>query len=266
MEITGIYSHKDGLSFIEKNCPEELQDIYDAVENIDFISALSKLSYEKKKHNPIFSPPNINSQLANYLLHEGWLEKSDTKKGYVEKKIFWNKETNSFEEKNKDNKKNLTANKKSMDGLKNKVGLEIQLGKYSFMGYDIFVKLPIFKKVGLIDCAIEVVCMHSMLENFSSGVGSFEQCVQELKGRGESNLDIPTLVLGFECSEDEFKKLKKHRKNFNVCFNESIDAGDFKNIKELKNSETKREDFIKKVNKECLLKINMGNEGASPGP
>ena len=86
MEITGIYSHKDGLSFIEKNRPEELQDIYDAVENIDFISALSKLSYEKKKHNPIFSPPNINSQLANYLLHKGWLEKSGTEKGYLEKK------------------------------------------------------------------------------------------------------------------------------------------------------------------------------------
>ena len=266
MEITGIYSHKDGLSFIEKNRPKELEDIYNAVENIDFISALSKLSYEDTKQNPLFSPVNINSQLANYLLSKDWLERSDGKKGYVEKTVFWNRQTNRFEDKNDHNVENLTANKKSMDGLKNKVGLEIQMGKYSFMGYDIFVKLPIFAKENLIDCAIELVCMHSMIKNFSTGVGSFEQCVQEIKGRGESDLDIPTLVLGFECSKDEFKKLEQHKANFNKCLDESIANGDFKSLKELKTSSVKRESFIKKINDEHSLKINMGNKGASPGP
>ena len=94
MKITGIHSHKDGLNFIKKNRPKELKDVYDAVENIDFISALSKLSYEDTRQNPLFSPPNINSQLANYLLSKDWLERSDDLRSAMTEEVYRNYQRN----------------------------------------------------------------------------------------------------------------------------------------------------------------------------
>ena len=80
---------------------------------------------------------------------------------------------------------------REMDGIKNKVGLEIQFGKYAFMAYDIFSKMPIFHKRGLIDCGIELVLSHNMIKDFSTGVGSFNQIVVlDMKERGVADLDI----------------------------------------------------------------------------
>ncbi len=266
MQITDIYSHKGGKEYLEKHHGDELKDIYNAVENINFIESLSKLSYEDTKRNPLFSPININNQLAKFLLHKNWLKASSGKKGYIEESVHWNQEDKCFEDASKSNSKNLTNNRKSIDGLKNKVGLEIQMGKYAFMAYDIFVKLPIFAKAGLIDCAVELVFKQSMIKHLSTGIGSFEQCVMEMQGRGESNIDIPTIVLGFECSESEFSRLAECKKEFDICLQRSIESGAFKNLKELKSSSTKRDIFIKEVNTRCQLKIEMGNKGAIPGP
>ena len=41
MQITDIYSHKGGKEYLEKHHGDELKDIYDAVENINFIESLS---------------------------------------------------------------------------------------------------------------------------------------------------------------------------------------------------------------------------------
>jgi hypothetical protein len=91
-----------------------------------------------------------------------------------------------------------------MDGLKNRVGLEIQFGKYAFMGYDIFSKMPIFAKNNLIDCGIEVVAMPSLLKYMSTGVSSFNQIVMDMEARGVADIDIPTLIVGVDCTDEEW--------------------------------------------------------------
>ena len=57
MEITDYYSHKDGKTFIKKNHPKELQDIYNSVQNINLKESLSKISYEVSKEDLIFFLP-----------------------------------------------------------------------------------------------------------------------------------------------------------------------------------------------------------------
>ena len=84
-----------------------------------------------------------------------------------------------------------------IDFYKDRIGIEIQFGKYAFMGYDIFSKMPIFYNKGLIKCGIELVLSNTMLKDMSTGVSSFNQIVMDIKARGESDLDIPVLILGF---------------------------------------------------------------------
>ena len=101
-----------------------------------------------------------------------------------------------------------------MDGIKNKVGLEIQFGKYAFMAYDIFSKMPIFHKRGLIDCGIELVLSHNMIKDVSTGIGSFKQIARDMRERGVADLDIPTLVIGIECTNKEWSLVSELREKF----------------------------------------------------
>ncbi len=84
------------------------------------------------------------------------------------------------------------------DGLKNHVALEIQLGKYAFVEYDICAKLPIYKRFGRIDCAIEVIPMNAFVRQMSTGPGWFERTATILENRGYSDLDVPLLLLGID--------------------------------------------------------------------
>ena len=207
MIIRDIYSHKDGEKYINENHKSDYDEIVDAVNSVDISKVLSKVTYEKTKSPLLFSPIELNHQLKNYLSILGWTEKNDSKKGFIEPRI------------NFDGEKGF----REMDGLKNKVGLEIQFGKYAFMAYDIFSKMPIFHKRGLIDCGIELVLSHNMIKDFSTGVGSFNQIVLDMKERGVADLDIPTLVVGIECRNDDWSLVKDLRSKFKTN----------KNIKEI---------------------------------
>lgn len=196
MQITGVYSHKGGFEHVKEFHSSELCEIYDAVSAVTVEASLTKLSNEKTKKPLLFSPISLNTQIKNYLHPLGWTGKSDGKKGFKEPRI-----------------KYAGTQFREMDGIKNKVGLEVQFGKYAFMGYDIFLKMPVFAKRGLINCGIELVLMPSMIPNMSTGVSSYAQITADMEARGVADLDIPTVVLGFECSVEEWTKVEQLRQN-----------------------------------------------------
>ena len=66
------------------------------------------------------------------------------------------------------------------------------------MAYDIFAKMPIFAIKGIIDSGIEIVPMRNLSKNMSTGVSHFEMIKGDLEMRGESNLDVPLLLLGVD--------------------------------------------------------------------
>ena len=188
MKISRTYSLRDGESYINEFKFNEWQDIVAAIDALDAISCLSKVSAEKTMRGKLlFSPREINRKLKTPLHKNGWAEKSQNGKNlYKEPRIYFGK--NRFRE---------------MDGIKNKVGLEIQLGKYAFMGYDIFSKMIIFKNQQKIECGIEIVPSGKLSRMMSTGVSSFEQLLVDIEHRGESNIDIPVVVVGIEMTDDE---------------------------------------------------------------
>lgn len=198
MKIETLYSHKDGQTFIKRRHATELAEVHEAISQADAVYCLRKQSEEKTKPPLLFSPPALNNQIKGRLHEAGWATPSPaSKKGFREPRI--NFPGNQFRE---------------MDGIKNKCGLEVQFGKYAFMGYDILSKMVIFKNHGLIECGIEVVVVASMIREMSTGVSSFDQIVLDLKERGESDLDIPVLIIGICPTKNELAKCQEKRRRF----------------------------------------------------
>ncbi len=119
----------------------------------------------------LYDPTALNKRIKNELVQRGW--KPEVKISRTDYNGDW-----------------------SIDFIKNKVGVEVQLGKYSFVDYDVFVKMPIFHKKGLIDCGVEIVPTNKMLSLMSSGPGNINRIRSNMKARGVSAIDIPILVIG----------------------------------------------------------------------
>ena len=222
MQVVDTYSFKGGEKFIKVKHPKELREVLGAIESLDATVCLVKESQEKTmKGKLLFSPSTMNKLLKTTMHAKGWTEKAvGKKKAFTEPRhAFGN---NRFRE---------------MDGIKNNVGLEIQFGKYAFMGYDIFSKMVIFNKVGLIECGIEVVPGHKLARQMSTGVSDFEQLLVDFEFRGESNIDIPVFVISLGLTPEEEIKCSKLRNLF----------------------ETDREAALK------ILKLTTYN-GSPPGP
>lgn len=225
MKVGEMYSHKSGIEFILENHKPQLDEIIAAINSISATSVLTKTSEEKTKNPLLFSPVSLNDVLKKNLSALGWTNPSDKgKKGFIEPKLYWDSVNDTFH--NKIGKK-LKSEKefREMDGIKNKVGLEIQFGKYAFMGYDIFSKMPIFAKRGLIDCGIELVAMPSLMRNMSTGVSSYHQIVMDMKARGVADIDIPTIIIGIECTPEECVEVQAKRDKFNTSREEMIANG-----------------------------------------
>lgn len=222
MLIGDIYSHKGGEQFIRTNHAPELAEIEAAIAQMNAVAALCKKSDEKTKANLLFSPEALNEQLKVFLCNLGWTEKAPSSgKGFKEPRIYLG--DREFRE---------------MDGIKNKVGLEIQFGKYAFMGYDIFSKMPIFCKHGLIECGIELVAMPAIVKNMSTGVSSFNQIVMDMKARGVADIDIPTLIIGIDCHDTEWENVVLKRQRYATDSLAMMESGE----------------------------VSKGRKGAKPGP
>ncbi|MEK7463512.1 MAG: BglII/BstYI family type II restriction endonuclease [Patescibacteria group bacterium] len=206
MLVVKTYSFKGGEEFIKERHKSELFEVVDAISNLDAITCLTKLSSEKTKVGQLlFSPTDLNKALKIKLCENGWTEKSNGKKGYIEPRHAFGK--NRFRE---------------MDGIKSKVGLEIQFGKYAFMGYDIFSKMVIFNKLGLIECGIEVVPVNELCKHMSTGVSDFDQLLIDFEYRGESNIDIPVFVIGIGLTDKEKDAREEMQKLYSTNRAEAI--------------------------------------------
>jgi hypothetical protein len=206
MRVARTYSFKGGEDFVKRSHGTELREVLAAIRHLDATACLTKESSEKTKVGQLlFSPPDLNKALKIELRDHGWTEKSDGKKGYIEPRYAFG--GNRFRE---------------MDGIKNKVGLEIQFGKYAFMGYDIFSKMVIFNKLGLIECGIEVVPVNELCKHMSTGVSDFDQLMIDFKYRGESDIDIPVFAIGLGLTEAEKKKREELQKLYSTNREEAL--------------------------------------------
>src|SRR5262245_59682997 len=128
------HSAKGGEAFINARHPNEVLEVFSAINAVDATECLRKVSQEKTMMNALlYSPESLNRAIKGNLHAQGWgASKRTGKREFSEPRIYFEK-----------------RRYREMDGIKNNVGLEVQFGKYVFMGYDIFSKMLIFKNKGL---------------------------------------------------------------------------------------------------------------------
>lgn len=209
LQIVKRHSHKNASQLLTTHKPEIINEIETAVNNISAIDCLAKISSEKSKIRKwgglLFAPRALNFYFKEILLVPcGWLEWNDRTGKYQEPALTFQDDTTI----------SGTDRRRTMDGIKDKVGLEIQFGKYAFMGYDIFSKMIIFNRFGLIDYGIEIVLVQKMIDCMSTGVSAFEHIMIDFIHRGEADIDIPVLVLGIGPTLDEWQKISVIQNTF----------------------------------------------------
>jgi hypothetical protein len=225
MIVAGIYSHSGGQEIMESQYPNELAEIYGAIEAVDAQKHKNKVSKEQGHEGELFySPVGLNDDFKDRLYPLGWQPV----------KVYCDYPTQYYAP-------GYTPPPKSqkgpgpyreMDFVKNKVGIEVQLGKYAFMVYNVSAKMTIFHNLGYIDVGIEIVPIKELADEMSSGVSYFEQLVWDLMKRGAANIDLPVLVLGIAKRPDPVEGAQR---------------------------------IVKKVFKETQLPLSMGNHAGDEG-
>ena len=184
MEIVACYSFKNGKEFIEKHHRPELDEVKEIISSVEASKLKTKVSEEKTmKGKLLYSPKKLNKEFRRLFEERGWRTGTDAR---IEVKTYVpeiGQEHKGFRE---------------MDAIKNKVGVEVQFGKYAFMVYNVAAKMTVFSKLGIIDSGIEIVPMLSLASEMSTGVSYFEQMKTDLEYRGESDIDIPVMIIGID--------------------------------------------------------------------
>ena len=198
MIIADRYSHKNGEAYISEHHPDILAEIEQVISSIQAESCRLKKPKGKEIERArrvgvdyFYSPPHFNALFDWHFFNLGW----DIKPRLI---------THDPQR----------AGYREIDMLKSRVGVEVQIGKYSFLTYDIVAKMILFRNLGVIECGVEICPMASMLPRMSSGIGAFEQVVWDLQYRGEADIDMPVLLLGFESEAFDAQTIQTPRLEF----------------------------------------------------
>ena len=191
MKIVATYSFNGGKETVDSKYIKEFIEIEAVINSIDTNLYKTKTSREKTMIGKmLFSPLKINKAFQAEFSNFGWSKhkvKCDYKYGdYLQDYI--------------PAIKSHVKPYREMDFVKpgSKLGIEVQFGKYAFMVYNVCAKMTIFNKMGVIDTGIEIVPVKRFADEMSTGVSYFEQFAWDLHHRGESNIDIPVLILGVD--------------------------------------------------------------------
>lgn len=177
MKVIDEYDHKGGKAYIEKNFPDELKEIYEAISKVDLSKHKTKVSREKTMRDKmLYSPVALNDSFTKEFESLNW-------SSHENNRIKLPFDKGAFRE---------------MDFIKNKLGVEVQFGKYAFMAYNVSAKMTIFHNKGLIIAGVEIVPMKKMADEMSTGVSYFEQIRWDLQARGVADIDIPVVVMGID--------------------------------------------------------------------
>ena len=85
-----------------------------------------------------------------------------------------------------------------VDFVKERVAVEVQFRKYFSVQYDLHVKHTFFYGRGDIDVGVEIIPMHSLMSQMSSGVAWYENELTNIVREGRSNPSVPIVLIGVE--------------------------------------------------------------------
>lgn len=202
MEIGGLYSHLNGLEWLQVHEKAIWGEIKRVIAQIDASKHKSKESKEKGQIGRLlYSPKAMNVTFAKKLNKTGW---KASRTGY------WVTDDHELIRKTmqlpaaEQKKQIIEAGKRPIfsynqtDFVKRRVAIEIQFGKYSFIAYDLFVKHLAFYVGNAIDVGIEILPMKAMQEEMSSGPGYYEGALYDVLRQGRGVPAVPLVVVGVQ--------------------------------------------------------------------
>lgn len=202
MKIKEVYSHLNGLEFIQVHKPKLWKELREVIAQVDANACKTKVSKEKTmKGVLLFSPIAMNKEFNRLLNAKGWKESRVNYWVTKSEKLIRSTLTLSAEEQ----KKEIEAagetpifSYNQTDFVKERLAIEVQFGKYAFVAYDLFVKHMAFYIGNQIDVGIEILPMKSLQSNMSSGVAYYEGEFYNVIRQGRGVPAVPLVLIGIE--------------------------------------------------------------------
>lgn len=202
MKIVHVYSHLNGLEFIQVHRPELWQEIQDVIHGVDAELCRTKESKERKLLGQIlYSPADLNTRMRQGFDNLGWHESrtsywvtSDAR--LIRKTIHLPKEAQKQLIEEAGLKPISSYNQ--TDFVKDRVAIEMQFGKYAFVAYDLFVKHMAFFVGDEIDVGVEVLAIKRLTQQMSSGIGYYEGELYNLVRQGRGVPAVPLVLIGVD--------------------------------------------------------------------
>ncbi|MEY2480628.1 MAG: hypothetical protein QOI04_1555 [Verrucomicrobiota bacterium] len=200
MKIAEIYSHLNGLEFLQVHQPKLWKEVQAVVKAVNAEACKTKVSEEKGKAGKmLYAPIEMNKQFCSKLNARKWKESRVTYWVTKDIKLIRATMTKDADEQ----KEEITAagetpimSYNQTDFVKNRVALEVQFGKYSFVAYDLFVKHLAFYVRDEIDVGIEILAMKSMQKYMSSGPAYYEGELYNVVRNGRGVPGVPLVIVG----------------------------------------------------------------------
>lgn len=203
MRIVQVYSHLNGVEFLMVHKPVLWEEIQGAIKSVDASDAFDKISKEKTMVGRIlYSPSKLNKLFKAEFSKNSWNEARTAY--FVNEDLQTTKETVDIRD--KDTQRSAIENRgftafatyNQVDFVKDRVAVEVQFGKYFSVQYDLHVKHTFFYGRGDIDVGIEIIPMHSLMSQMSSGVAWYENELTNIVREGRSNPSVPIVLIGIE--------------------------------------------------------------------
>ena len=200
MRVEAVYSHLNGLEWLEVRRPGFWPEIQSIVGEIDASRFKTKVSEEKGMVGRLlFNPRELNAQFSVALRARSWLPSIVKYWVTDDEKLI----RQTIDEEAIEQKRMIEAEGKSpigsynqTDFVKDRVAIEVQFGKYPFIAYDVFVKHLAFYVGDKIDCGIEILPMKSMQREMSSGPGYYESALYDIVRQGRGVPAVPLVMVG----------------------------------------------------------------------
>lgn len=211
MRIVQIYSHLNGVEFLKVHKPNLLEEIEHAIQNIDASKAFDKVSKEKTIVGKIlYSPKKLNKLFKEQFSKNGWKEMR--KYYFVSEDLQTTRDIVHIRERKEqkriieDRKFKAYSTNNQVDFVKDRVAVEVQFGKYFSVQYDLHVKHTFFYGRDEIDVGVEIIPMHELMSQMSSGVAWYENELTNIVREGRSNPSVPIVLIGVAPDENEEKE------------------------------------------------------------
>ena len=200
MRIDAVYSHLNGLEWLQVRRRGYWKEIKECIQSVNAKECRTKASKESRKVDKIvYSPTQLNKQFKKHFNEHHWSRsrvnqwvtaETDLSKRVIDLPADRQKEAilQAGHE--------ALPSYKEIDFVKNRVAVEVQFGKYSFIAHDLYVKHLAFFTSGEIDCGVEILPMKAMQRDMSSGPPYYEGALHDLLRQGRGVPAVPLIVVG----------------------------------------------------------------------